>query len=248
MTESTEEDVEKMKDIGGGSCHDAATSAPLIHEVVTPLATYAPWKADADFISLFNMLKPFTLVDHYRCFELWHLIEQCSKLDEGAIIEVGVWRGGTGALLASKARLCNITDPVYLCDTFRGVVKASGKDSSYKGSEHDDTSVELVMQLINALKLRNVYILEGTFPEETADLLGDIKVRFSHIDVDVYNSARDAMEWIWPRMRPGGIVVFDDYGFKGCDGVTKYVEEQKHLRDRLIIHNLNGHAVVVKLG
>jgi O-methyltransferase len=45
----------------------------------------------------------------------------------------------------------------------------------------------------------------------------------------------------------GGIIVYDDYGFKGCDGITKYVEEQIPREDRLVIHNLNGHAIILKL-
>jgi hypothetical protein len=61
-----------------------------------------------------------TLVDIYRCYELWTLVEQTSKL-AGGIMEVGVWRGGTGALIARKALIAGVEDPVYLCDTFQGV-------------------------------------------------------------------------------------------------------------------------------
>jgi O-methyltransferase len=48
-------------------------------------------------------------------------------------------------------------------------------------------------------------------------------------------------------MVSGGIVVYDDYGFQRCDGITKYVEEQIYDKDRIVIHNLNGHAVILKL-
>jgi cephalosporin hydroxylase len=67
-------------------------------------------------------IKGFTLVDKYRCFEIWKLIEQISKLKKGSIIEVGVWRGGTGALIAKQAKNCGIEEKVFLCDTFAGVV------------------------------------------------------------------------------------------------------------------------------
>jgi O-methyltransferase len=40
--------------------------------------------------------------------------------------------------------------------------------------------------------------------------------------------------------------VFDDYGWPATVGVARLVEEQRMKRDRLVIHNLNGHAVVVK--
>lgn len=45
----------------------------------------------------------------------------------------------------------------------------------------------------------------------------------------------------------GGIIVYDDYGFKNCAGITKHVEEQMNCNDRLVVHNLNGHALILKL-
>jgi O-methyltransferase len=51
---------------------------------------------------------------------------------------------------------------------------------------------------------------------------------------------------VWPRLSPGGVVVFDDYGFSACPGVTKLVDEQRMRDDRLVLHNLNGHGILVK--
>ena len=217
-----------------------------IYEKVQPLATYSPWNRDETFLETYRKIKPYTLVDKYRCFELWSLVEQSKKLD-GSLIEIGVWKGGTGALIARKARLTGINAPVYLCDTFSGVVKASGKDSKYKGGEHADTTRQIVEQLLDDLGLTKVTILEGVFPEQTAHIIKESKFRFCHIDVDVYQSAKDIIDWIWDKMSLGGIIVYDDYGFHACTGITKYVEEQNNNPDRIILHNLNGHAVVIKI-
>ena len=141
-----------------------AALAGSTYERVDPAATYSPWNSDADFRSAYEQAKNHTLVDLYRCWELWTLVGQSAKLD-GDIIEIGVWRGGTGAIMAKKAALCGINGLVYLADTFHGVVKAGPNDTSYKGGEHADTSREDVETLIhNQLELDNVIILEGTFP------------------------------------------------------------------------------------
>ncbi len=68
-----------------------------------------------------------------------------------------------------------------------------------------------------------------------------------HIDVDVYESTKGIVEWIDSKMVIGGIYVYDDYGFPNTGGVTKFVEEQRYLPDRLVLHNLNGHAVVIRI-
>ena len=192
------------------------------HEPVVPIATYAPWNADTDFLQTFKTIKENTLVDFYRCWELWTLVQQTAKLS-GAIIEIGVWRGGTGALLAKQAAECGIKDPVYLCDTFCGVVKAGSNDTVYKGGEHADTSRSIVENLLfQRMGLENVRLLEGVFPDETAQLIEDDSqmFRLCHIDVDVYDSARDVANWVWDRMVIGGILVFDDYGFRGTEGIV----------------------------
>ena len=36
---------------------------------------------------------------------------------------------------------------------------------------------------------------------------------FVHVDVDIFPSMLECCRWFWPRMRPGGIMVFDDYGY-----------------------------------
>jgi O-methyltransferase len=217
------------------------------YEPVYPLATYSPWNTDKAFDAAYLKIKHATLVDKYRCFELWRLVEQAAKLESGAIIEIGVWRGGTVALLGTQAKNCNINDKVFACDTFTGVVKAGAQDQSYVGGEHADTSLSSVENLLSkTMGLDNVEILEGIFPDDTGKAVEHLQFRLCHIDVDVYESARDVVDWIWKRMVPGGIIVYDDYGFSTCSGIARQVDEQMLLDDRLVIHNLNGHAIIIK--
>lgn len=219
----------------------------LPHSVVRPVATYSPWRADHEFQAAFESVRPNTLVDVYRCFDLWQLVAEAGKLPAGDIIEVGVWRGGTGCLMAQRAKLAGIQSIIYLCDTFQGVVKAGASDRHYAGGEHADTSEAMVTGLAKHLDLDNIQILCGTFPDETSHLVADASFRLCHIDVDVYESGRDILAWVWPRLVRGGIVVFDDYGCLSTGGITQLVNEERSRTDRLMLHNLNGHAVLIKL-
>ena len=216
------------------------------YEPVIPLASYAPWLSDDSFNNTYKIIKEYTLVDKHRCYELWQLVEETAKL-EGALIEIGVWKGGSGALIAKKAKLSGIKDKVYLCDTFKGIVKSCKKDSFYKDEDLADTSRETVEEVINKLKLDNTKILVGIFPEETSKLVSDKTFRFCHIDVDVYESAKDIVKWLWPKLVVGGMIVFDDYGFPNSDGIMCFVNEERNKKDRLVIHNLNGHAILIKI-
>jgi O-methyltransferase len=215
-----------------------------------PSANYAPWLGDEAFMKIYDQVRNNTLVDIYRCYELWQLVEQAQSLNRtAAILEVGVWRGGTGGIMAGQLSNLNSTSTIYLADTFTGVAKAGVNDSFYTGGEHSDTSQYIVEDLLkNKTKYSYYQVLKGIFPDETADKI-PMTEQFGlcHIDVDVYTSAKDILEWVWDKLIIGGMVVFEDYGFHSCTGVTKLVEEYRNFPDRQIIHNLNGHAIMTKL-
>lgn len=215
----------------------------LHYETVFPGAAYAPWHNDKVFQRVFQAISGNTLVDLYRCYELWTLATQTHHLPPGDILEIGVWRGGTGCLLA--AAVADTESRVFLADTFEGVVKTGAVDGDYTDGTHADASIGQVRSLAAELDV-DVGILVGIFPEDTAEEIEARTFRLCHIDVDIYQSAKDIFDWVWPRMVTGGIVVFDDYGFQSCPGVSRFVDEVKYGSDRLYLHNLNGHAVLVK--
>jgi O-methyltransferase len=214
-----------------------------------PTANYAPWKNDTAFADIYSAIKENTLVDIYRCYDLWLLIGEILKQSKDLnILEIGVWRGGTASVMLKKMQQLGATGTVYLADTFTGVVKTGAQDTFYTGGEHKDTSIDIVKNLLQSKQLSNFKLLQGIFPDDTASLIPvNTKFGLCHIDVDVYLSAKGCLEWVWDKLVPGGIVVFDDYGFHTCDGVTRLVNEQREKNDRVVIYNLNGHGVIIKI-
>jgi O-methyltransferase len=210
-----------------------------------PISTYAPWQSDAEFQRAYRRVRRNTLVDVWRCYELWSLLGELRDID-GDVLEVGVWRGGSGALMAARLAGLAGTARVHLCDTWEGIVKTGPADIYYHDGKHDDTSKETVERLVASMRLTNVELLQGIFPEDTGNALAARRFRLVHIDVDVYKSAKDVFQWAWPRLERSGVVVFDDYGCPATPGVTKFVDEMKGMEDRMLLHNLNGHGIVVK--
>jgi len=49
------------------------------------------------------------------------------------------------------------------------------------------------------------------FPDEP-----DARYRFVHLDVDLYQPTRDGLEYFYPKLVPGGMIVCDDYGWPGA--------------------------------
>jgi O-methyltransferase len=184
------------------------------------------------------------MLDQPRLYELWELTEQAIKVP-GAVLEVGTWRGGSAGLMGLRLKALHADRPLIIADTFSGVAKAGTRDPYYKGGEHADTDLDTVSAFLHSLDLPNFRLLSGIFPDETAHHVQDETIALCHIDVDVYDSAQGVFEWVLPRIPPGGIIVFDDYGFSGCEGVTSFVHELRLRDDICVIANVNGHAVIV---
>ena len=68
--------------IRGGPPLVASADSP--YGAIITGATYSPWAADSAFVKTLDEIQSSTLVDVYRCHELWSLVEQSGKL-EGAL-------------------------------------------------------------------------------------------------------------------------------------------------------------------
>lgn len=209
-----------------------------------PIHSYpydAPWLKDVEFGAIYDRVRGNTLVDRPRCYSLFQLARQVRAVP-GNILEVGVWRGGTTALLASARP----DRTVFGADTFAGVVKAQEWEH-YKDGAHADSDREAVAAYFAGLGLSNVTILEGIFPDDTGAQVADEAFSLVHIDVDVYSSASDSLDFAWPRLSNSGLVVLDDYGFvSACAGVHRLGTEWAERDDCLFIASPNGQAYLIK--
>ena len=161
-----------------------------------------------------SLITPSRLENHVAAANL-------TKDVPGDMAELGVYKGGSAFVLAEN----NPGKPLWLFDTFEGLPHT--EETRYNPKEHDLSKGRFAASLTEVgvlLAGKNVRFCVGEFPE-TAGGLEDKRFSFVHIDCDLYQSAKDAIAWFWPRMNVGGIMFFDDYG---CEftGVTEAVHEK----------------------
>ncbi len=175
------------------------------------------WGGDREFLSLFKEIEERTLVSVDRCFSIFQLARYAAHR-KGEIAEVGVYRGGTARLLA---RSCP-GKTVHLFDTFSGMPETDEKIDIHKKDDFSDSSIESVRGFLKDCP--EVSLHPGLFPA-SAESLRNRSFSFAHIDVDIYQSALQSLEFFYPRMVSGGIVVIDDYGWEGCPGIKQALDE-----------------------
>lgn len=184
----------------------------------TTTGAYQLWLADQSFMRVYNTLQGRTLVDVERCHILYQLAKRALNLP-GAAAEIGVYKGGTALLLSEVFRRVK---KLYLFDTFEGMPECSDKDNFCTKGMFSDTSLESVRTFVGTVG--DVEFFQGVFPQ-TVPAEADGVFSFVHVDVDIYQSVKDCVDYFWPRLVPGGIMVFDDYGFPTCLGARRAVDE-----------------------
>ena len=77
-----------------------------------------------------------------------------------------------------------------------------------------------------------VYLHKGIFPD-AAQGLEKMPYSFVHIDVDLYESTKACLEYFYPQLTPGGILISHDYSILA--GVKMaFTEFMRDKRERLI--------------
>ena len=167
---------------------------------------------------------------------------------KGEIAELGVYKGETARLIHHylPERFLN------LFDTFEGFVKndISKENDQIRNSESvnhfKDTSIDSVLTFIDS-KNSNVRVFQGYFPDSVDKKLEHTTFAFVHLDADLYEPTRNGLEYFYPRVSSGGIILIHDYNaWPGCrKAVDAFFCSKKEFP--IPMPDKSGSAIVIKL-
>ena len=97
----------------------------------------------------------------------------------------------------------------HVFDTFDGMPDSLAEDEAGFLNVFADNSLTDVQRLLS--NNPDSFVHQGIFPECASEQIRGLTFRFAHIDVDIERSILDCCEFVYPRLAPGGVMVFDDY-------------------------------------
>jgi hypothetical protein len=151
-----------------------------------------------------------------------------------------VWEGASSALIC--AHLAGSGRLHHLFDSFAGLSPPGERDGSFWRAGDLAGSLERVRRRLHHDFVR---FHPGWIPERFPDV-ADRRFCFVHVDVDLYEPTRAALEFFHPRLSPGGVVLFDDYGFSTCPGARRAVDEFAAGVPERIVEVPTGQAFLIK--
>jgi Macrocin-O-methyltransferase (TylF) len=155
---------------------------------------------------------------------------------KGDIVECGVGRGSSFFKLCCLACSENKSRKVYGFDSFEGFPEPSEEDigpRNLQKGKWNVSTVELMYDFLTEVGkiercfvVNNVILVKGFFDESFQKYDGDA-VAFLHLDVVLYNSYKLVLEYFWPKVTKGGVVLFDEYKnvSREFPGANKAIDE-----------------------
>ena len=186
------------------------------------------WWADREFneyLKRFNEIKGLNTDRRWMLYQLMRLTEAVP----GDTAECGVYKGASSYLICRiNQEAKNYNRLHFGFDSFEGLSKPTSWDGTYW--KKYDLSCTLDETKTNLSELDNFIFHKGWIPEKFKEL-ENRRFSFVHIDVDIFEPTRDSIEFFYPLMNEGGIILCDDYGFTCCPGATEAIDN--FLEDKL---------------
>ncbi len=194
-----------------------------------PAAIRLPPDFDPATAAVVRTVAPFTMTSPERIAALREaVLHVCRHGIAGAIVECGVWRGGSMMAVALTLLELGVHRDLFLCDTFAGMSPPADVDRDLTGrpaaaalaAEDRDTGTTWAVGPLADVQanLRSTgypperihYVVgkvEDTLPQAAPE-----RIAILRLDTDWYESTRHELEHLYPRLAAGGVLIIDDYG------------------------------------
>lgn len=199
--------------------------------------------------ALMARVRPYTMTSIERVVALADSVRYASRARiPGAIVECGVWKGGSMMVAAITLLELNDIRDLYLFDTFEGMAPPTEHDVTYAGVSAGellssptgrmklDAAMEPVRTAVasTGYPMERVHLIKGRV-ESTLPAAAPDRIALLRLDTDFYTSTAHELEHLYPRLSAGGVMIVDDYGaWKGArQAVDEYFRDRPVLLQRL---------------
>lgn len=205
---------------------------------------YKIWREDAEFLADYARLCPTSPYSQERKWVLREYARSVRALP-GAVAECGCYEGASAYFIARALP----DTPIHLFDSFEGLSRPGEADATHAADHRDwkpgDMKAAEAKVRENLAGFDNVHIHRGWIPQSFAAVERE-RFRLVHIDVDLYQPTRDSLEFFYPRLVDGGVLVLDDYGSALCPGAKRAVDEFLADKPECVVHLSTMQGVMIR--
>lgn len=177
------------------------------------------WWHDAQFNAYLDRFDEREVFNTHRRWMLWQLLRLVCDVP-GDTAECGVFEGSSSWLICSATQDRGRTH--HLFDSFEGLSVPEPRDGAYWEAGFLAAGEDVVARKLEPFT-KMLEFHKGWIPDRFLEV-EDKTFAFVHVDVDLHQPTFDSVEFFYPRLSLGGILLCDDYGFTSCPGATEAVD------------------------
>lgn len=166
---------------------------------------------------------------------------------EGDFVECGVFKGFCSEVLLKYLDFMHLPRQAYLYDTFAGLPEKTSTEQERRDWDYTQYDSEAVYTGVqNKFSgYSNVNIIRGIVPD-SFEIAVPEKIAFLHIDMNSEKAEMLALEHLFDKVVPGGMIVLDDFGWT-CN-VNQMKAELAFMNERghTVLEIPTGQGVVIK--
>lgn len=158
---------------------------------------------------------------------IFDLLQQTASIP-GDIAECGVFKGASLAATGLWLRQSQSDKQAWGFDSFEGFDDSVALDVALGGPANSErkvggfagTSLGHVRSKLALLGLRQRVTLVPGYFSDTLATIDERAWSFVHLDCDIHDSYLQTLDYFYPRLSPGGIILFDEYDdppWPGCN-------------------------------
>lgn len=187
-------------------------------------------------------------VDHNELAVIMRELLTCLTNNiRGEVVEMGCYTGTTSLFLRRILNELGSKKELHVYDSFEGLPDKSLQDSSPIGSQFQPgalsaTKKELIRNFQRA-NLQPPIVHKAWFSDLKLEDMPE-KICFAFLDGDFYESIRDSLKLISPRLSDDAIIIVDDYTSESLPGAKRAVDEW--FRDRVLAYKLELDLITIK--
>ena len=180
-----------------------------------------------------DLIKRYPIIsDQVDARELSILLTELEQLLKkgvtGTVVEFGCY-AGTTSLFIRRLLDAYKSDSVYhVYDSFEGLPEKTEHDKSVAGDQFIAgelcASRKLFMENFKKAGLRPPVVHKGWFSQMHDDAVPS-DIMFAFLDGDYYESIRDSLRLVTPKLVSGAVVVIDDYMSEALPGAAVATDE-----------------------
>ncbi len=157
----------------------------------------------------------------------------------GDFVECGVYEGFSSAVLARYLDFGKSDKRLWLYDLFDHTAETSGTQMPAHG-------VGLTARVTERFSnFPNVRIMPGMIPASFDAGIPD-RIAWFHLDLNDAVSETRALERLFERLSPGGVLVLDDYGWKSYAGQKEAADKFASAHNHMILELPTGQGLLIK--